>query len=133
MELLRVDRRLQRDRTGRVAVALGILDAHPDWGYGRDYVWAIWLMLQQDFPGDYVIAMGEAHSVRDLCEIAFGHVGMTWKDHVVLDDKFCRQTEVNALVGEASKARDTLGWKPQTSFQDLVTMMVDAALAGLRR
>jgi GDPmannose 4,6-dehydratase len=115
------------------AVALGNLDAKRDWGYAPDFVRAMWLMLQQDEPDDYVIATGEAHSVRELCEVAFAHAGLNWENHVVLDEKFRRPAEVDALVGDASKARQVLGWKPEVDFRELVTMMVDAALAELRR
>src|SRR5713101_4714873 len=115
------------------AVALGNLDAKRDWGYAPDFVRAMWLMLQQDEPDDYVIATGEAHSVRELCEVAFAHAGLAWEDHVVLDEKFRRPAEVDALVGDASKARQVLGWKPEVDFRELVTMMVDSAMAELRR
>jgi GDPmannose 4,6-dehydratase len=93
----------------------------------------MWLMLQQDEPDDYVIATGEAHSVRELCEVAFAHAGLAWEDHVVLDEKFRRPAEVDALVGDSSKARQVLGWKPEVDFRELVTMMVDSAMADLRR
>ena len=107
-------------------LALGNLDAERDWGFAGDYVEAMWQMLQQDVPDDYVIATGETHSVRRFCEIAFEHVGLRWEDHVVIDPKFMRPAEVDLLIGDASKARAVLGWKPRTSFEDLVTMMVDA-------
>jgi GDPmannose 4,6-dehydratase len=115
------------------AVALGNLDAQRDWGYAPDFVRAMWFMLQQDEPDDYVIATGEAHSVRELCEVAFTHAGLAWEDHVVLDEKFRRPAEVDALVGDATKAREVLGWKPEVDFRELVTMMVDAAFAELQR
>jgi GDPmannose 4,6-dehydratase len=115
------------------AVALGNLDAQRDWGYAPDFVRAMWFMLQQDEPDDYVIATGEAHSVRELCEVAFTHAGLAWEDHVVLDEKFRRPAEVDALVGDATKAREVLGWKPEVDFRELVTMMVDSAMAELRR
>jgi GDPmannose 4,6-dehydratase len=107
---------------------LGNLNGCRDWGFAGDYVEAMWLMLQQDEPDDYVIATGETHSVRELCELAFGHVGLDYDDHVVIDERFFRPAEVDLLVGDASKAHEVLGWKPRTSFADLVTMMVDADL-----
>jgi GDPmannose 4,6-dehydratase len=108
------------------SLPLGNLDAERDWGFAGDYVEAMWLMLQQDKPDDYVIASGATHSVRRFCEIAFGHVGLAWEDHVTVDEKFMRPAEVDLLIGDAAKARATLGWAPRTSFEDLVTMMVDA-------
>jgi GDPmannose 4,6-dehydratase len=113
------------------SLSLGNLDAHRDWGFAGDYVRAMWLMLQQEKADDYVIATGESHSVRELVEIAFGHVGLDWQKHVRLDPKFLRPAEVDHLIGDASKARDTLGWKPAVDFQQLVKMMVDADLARL--
>ncbi len=108
---------------------LGNLDAKRDWGYAGDYVQAMWLMLQQDEPRDYVISSGETHSVREFCEIAFAHAGLDWHDHVVSDPRFFRPAEVNLLLGDASLAKQQLGWRPQTSFEGLVRMMVDADLA----
>ena len=105
---------------------LGNLDAQRDWGFAGDYVEAMWLMLQQDVPEDFVICTGETHSVREFCEVAFGHAGLNWEDHVVIDEAFFRPAEVDLLVGEAAKAEELLGWKPGTSFENLVTMMVDA-------
>ena len=105
---------------------LGNLDAERDWGFAGDYVEAMWLMLQQDEPDDYVVATGETHSVRRFCEIAFGHVGLDWEDHVTIDEQFMRPAEVDLLIGDASKAKTMLGWEPRTSFEELVTMMVDA-------
>jgi GDPmannose 4,6-dehydratase len=105
---------------------LGNLDAERDWGYAGDYVEAMWLMLQQDTPDDFVVATGETHSVRRFCEIAFGHVGLSYEDHVTLNEKFMRPAEVDLLIGDPTKARTVLGWKPRTSFEELVTMMVDA-------
>jgi GDPmannose 4,6-dehydratase len=107
-------------------LSLGNLDAERDWGYAGDYVEAMWLMLQQDTPDDYVIATGETHSVRRFCEIAFEHVGLQYQDHVTINEKFMRPAEVDLLIGDASKAATVLGWKPRTSFEELVTMMVDA-------
>ena len=105
---------------------LGNLDAQRDWGFAGDYVEAMWLMLQQDAPEDFVICTGETHSVREFCEVAFGHAGLNWEDHVVIDEAFFRPAEVDLLVGDATKAEEQLGWKPGTSFDNLVTMMVDA-------
>ncbi len=110
------------------ALPLGNLDAERDWGFAGDYVEAMWMMLQQDEPSDFVIATGQTHSVRRFCEIAFEHVGLRYEDHVTVDEKFMRPAEVDLLIGDASKARATLGWAPRTTFEDLVTMMVDADL-----
>ena len=111
---------------------LGNLEAKRDWGFAGDYVEAMWLMLQQDQAEDYVIATGETHSVRELVEVAFKHVGLDWKKYVKADDKqFLRPAEVDLLVGDASKAKRNLGWKPKVSFNELVTMMVDADLKAL--
>jgi len=107
-------------------VRLGNLDARRDWGFAGDYVRAMWLMLQQDAPDDYVISTGETHSVRELCEAAFSHVGLDYQDYVKIDPKFFRPAEVDLLVGECSKAREKLGWKPTVTFRGLVEMMVDA-------
>lgn len=107
---------------------LGNLESQRDWGYARDYVRAMHLMLQQPEPDDYVVAMGQTHSVRRFCEIAFGHVGLNYQDYVMLDERFMRPAEVDLLVGDPSKAHEKLGWKPETSFEELVTMMVDADL-----
>jgi GDPmannose 4,6-dehydratase len=109
-------------------LTLGNLDARRDWGYARDYMEAAWLMLQQPEPDDYVVATGEAHSVRELLEEAFGHLDLDWQRYVETDEKYLRPSEVNSVVGDASKARRVLGWKPQTTFQELVRMMVDADL-----
>jgi GDPmannose 4,6-dehydratase len=107
---------------------LGNLDAHRDWGFAGDYVRAMWQMLQQDKADDYVIATGESHSVRELVEIAFGRVGLDWQQFVTLDPALIRPAEVDHLVGDASKARDELGWAPSVDFKGLVEMMVDADL-----
>jgi len=104
---------------------LGNLDAKRDWGYAGDYVEAMWLMLQQDEPDDYVIATGEAHSVRELLEEAFGYVGLDWRDYVEQDPRYFRPTEVDHLQGDATKARQKLGWEPKVRFRELVRMMVD--------
>jgi GDPmannose 4,6-dehydratase len=108
------------------SLALGNLDAQRDWGFAGDYVRAMWMMLQQDRPDDYVIATGESHSVRELVEGAFGHVGLDWQSYVKLDPKFLRPAEVDQLIGDSSKARKILGWTPGIDFTRLVTMMVDA-------
>jgi GDPmannose 4,6-dehydratase len=108
---------------------LGNLDSQRDWGFAGDYVEAMWLMLQQDAPGDFVVSTDVTHSVREFCEVAFGHVGLDWETHVVLDEKFMRPAEVDLLIGDSTKARSTLGWKPKVAFEELVTMMVDADLA----
>ena len=107
---------------------LGNLEGQRDWGFAGDYVDGMWRMLQQDEPGDYVVATGETHSVRDFCEVAFSHVGLNWEDHVVTDDKFFRPAEVDLLVGDPSKAKAELGWEPKVRFDGLVRMMVDADL-----
>jgi GDPmannose 4,6-dehydratase len=110
-------------------VALGTLDARRDWGFAGDYVDAMWRMLQPDEPGDYVIGTGETWSVRQLCEEAFGYVGLDWRDHVRTDPRFHRPAEVDLLVADPAKARDALGWEPTVRFRALVRMMVDADLA----
>jgi GDPmannose 4,6-dehydratase len=112
---------------------LGNLEAKRDWGYARDYVEAMWLMLQQPEPGDYVVATGEAHSVRELCEEAFGHIGLDYRKHVDVDPRYYRPTEVDYLLGDPSKAKARLGWTPRTSFRDLVRLMMDADLELARR
>ncbi|MDQ0284961.1 GDPmannose 4,6-dehydratase [Desulfofundulus luciae] len=108
---------------------LGNLESRRDWGYAGDYVQAMWLMLQQDEPDDYVIATGETHSVRELVEIAFSHAGLDWRKYVVVDPRLYRPAEVDLLQGDYSKARSKLGWEPRVSFPELVRMMVDADLA----
>jgi GDPmannose 4,6-dehydratase len=112
---------------------LGNLDAERDWGYAKDYVEAMWLMLQQDAPEDYVIATGQGHSVRRLVEIAFEQVGVDPTEHVRVDPRFLRPAEVENLIGDASKARERLGWEPRTSFEELVRLMVDSDLELLAR
>ncbi len=111
---------------------LGNLDARRDWGYAGDYVRAMWLMLQQDEPDDYVIATGETHSVRELCEVAFGYAGLDYRDYVVIDPKFFRPAEVDLLVGNPAKARAKLAWEPTVSFEELICMMVDSDLEALQ-
>jgi len=115
------------------SLALGNLDAQRDWGFSGDYVRAMWLMLQQNQPDDYVIATGESHAVRELVEVAFEHAGLEWKRYVRLDPKFLRPAEVDHLIGDASKARAALGWRPDVDFPGLVRMMVEADLARLAR
>jgi len=105
---------------------LGNLDAQRDWGFARDYVKAMWLMLQQDTADDYVVATGETHTVREFCQLAFDRVGLDWEQHVVVDEKFFRPAEVDLLIGDPAKADKVLGWRPDTSFEDLVNLMVDA-------
>ncbi len=112
---------------------LGNLDARRDWGYAPDYVHAMWLMLQQERPDDYVVATGETHSVREFCQVAFDHVGLDWEKYVIVDPKFYRPAEVDMLVGDPGKAGRVLGWKPSVTFQQLVRIMVDADLLGLQQ
>ncbi len=113
-------------------LALGNLDAKRDWGHARDYVKAMWLMLQQDKPDDYVIATSRTASVREFCQLAFGHVGLKMEDYVVVDDRFLRPAEVDVLLGNPAKAKQKLGWAPETSLEDLVGEMVEADLQRLR-
>jgi len=113
-------------------LSLGNLDACRDWGFAGDYVRAMWTMLQQDAPGDFVIGTGESHSVREFAEAAFAHAGLDWRNHVVIDPRYFRPAEVNHLCADASKARRVLGWSPEVTFQQLVRMMVDSDLAELR-
>jgi GDPmannose 4,6-dehydratase len=110
-------------------VRLGTLDAHRDWGFAGDYVDAMWRMLQQDVPDDYVIGTGHTWTVRELCDVAFDYVGLDWRKHVVQDPRLLRPAEVDLLVADSSKAARTLGWQPTVSFHELVRMMVDADLA----
>ena len=107
---------------------LGNLDAKRDWGFAGDYVQAMWLMLQQEIPDDYVIATGETHTVRDLLDLAFGRLDLDWQPYVKIDPRYYRPTEVDLLVGDAGKARKKLGWEPKVSFKELITMMTDADL-----
>ncbi len=111
---------------------LGNLDAKRDWGHARDYVEAMWLMLQAPEPDDYVIATGEVHSVRELCELAFSHVGLDYREFVALDPRYLRPAEVDYLQGDATKARTKLGWKPRVSFEQLIREMVDADMERTR-
>jgi len=111
---------------------LGNLDSRRDWGYAGDYVQAMWLMLQQDKPDDFVVATGETHSVQELCEVAFGHVGLNWQDYVAQDQKFFRPAEVDLLVGDPKKANDVLGWEPSVNFKQLTQMMVDEDIKAIK-
>jgi GDPmannose 4,6-dehydratase len=107
---------------------LGNLDARRDWGYAKEYVEAMWLMLQQKEPDDYVIATGETHSVREFLDEAFSYAGLDWRKHLKIDDRYYRPAEVDLLIGDASKAKRKLGWAPKTKFKELVRLMVDADL-----
>ncbi len=130
----KVTRAATRIKTGlQEKLYLGNLEARRDWGFAGDFVEAMWRMLQQDEPGDFVVATGEAHSVRELCEKAFGLVGLDWKGFVVEDPRYRRPAEVDHLCGDASKAGRVLGWKPQVRFDELVKMMVDADLELAKR
>lgn len=113
-------------------LALGNLDAKRDWGHARDYVKAMWLMLQQDSPDDYVVATGRTVSVRDFCNLAFSHVGLDMNDHVVVDERYLRPAEVDILLGNPAKAKENLGWTAETSLEELVSEMVEADLARLK-
>lgn len=118
------------DRDG--CVHLGWLEAQRDWGYAKEYVEAMWQMLQQDEPKDYVIGTNTAHTVRDLCRIAFAHAGLNWEEHVISDDAFRRPTEIGALKGDYSAAKRDFGWEPRTTFEELIGMMVDSDLQIFR-
>jgi GDPmannose 4,6-dehydratase len=113
-------------------VAMGNMEAKRDWGFAGDYVEAMYLMMQQEIPDDFVIATGETHTIQELCEEAFEYVGENWKDHVVIDKRFVRPTETGPLIGDASKAKKILGWTPKTTFKELVHLMVDAHIARLK-
>ncbi|MCY7391182.1 MAG: GDP-mannose 4,6-dehydratase [Leptolyngbyaceae cyanobacterium CAN_BIN12] len=110
---------------------LGNLDAQRDWGYAKDYVKAMWSMLQQDKPDDYVVATGETHSIREFLDIAFGHVNLDWKNYVEFDERYLRPTEVDLLIGDPTKVKETLGWEPSVTFEELVYLMVEADLQAL--
>jgi GDPmannose 4,6-dehydratase len=112
---------------------LGNIDAKRDWGFAGDFVEAMWLMLQQDEPDDYVIATGVTTTVRDMCRLAFGHVGLNYEDFVVVDPAFFRPAEVDVLLGDPTKARERLGWVPRTTLATLIPMMVEADLARVAR
>jgi GDPmannose 4,6-dehydratase len=111
---------------------LGTLDVQRDWGYAADFVEAMWSMLQRDRADDYVLATGRAHTIRECVERAFDHVGLEWREFVVLDQEFARPAEPEPLVGDATKARRELGWQPRTSFEEMIALMVDHELARLR-
>ncbi len=113
-------------------IRIGNLDSKRDWGYAGDYVQAMWLMLQQDEPDDYIIATGQTHSVERLLEVAFGHVGLNWRDYAIQDPRFMRPAEVDLLVGDPTKAHAKLGWEPEVSFEELIGMMVESDLKKLR-
>ena len=113
-------------------LALGNLDAKRDWGYAKEYVEAMWLMLQQDKPDDYVVATGETHSVKEFLEESFAHVGLDWEKYVVQDQRYMRPAEVDLLIGDPTKAEKHLGWKPKTKFKDLVKIMVEADIELLK-
>jgi GDPmannose 4,6-dehydratase len=113
-------------------LVLGNLDAKRDWGYAPEYVEAMWLMLQQERPGDYVIATGETHTVRELCEVAFSLVGLDWKKYVISDERYYRPAEVDLLLGDPTRAKNVLGWEPKVKFHELVNIMLQADLEKLR-
>ena len=130
----KITRAVGRIRLGlQEKLFLGNLDARRDWGFAGDYVEAMWRMLQHDAPGDYVVAMGESHSVRDFVEGAFAHAGLDWKDHVEIDPRYFRPAEVDHLEGDPSRAKGELGWRPRVSFDELLKMMVDHDLELARR
>jgi GDPmannose 4,6-dehydratase len=130
----KVTRAAARIKAGLEAkLYLGNLDAKRDWGYAKEYVEAMWLMLQQDEPDDYVVATGETHSVRELLEEAFSHTGLDWRKHVEIDARYYRPAEVDLLIGDASKAKSKFGWEARTKFKDLVKLMVDADLETARK
>jgi len=129
----KITRAAARIKLGRQSsLSLGSLDARRDWGYAGDYVDAMWRMLQQSSPRDYVIGTGRTHSVRELVEVAFGHVGLDWQKHVVTDPRYMRPAEVDLLQADPSKACRELAWSPKVGFEELVGMMVDADLARLQ-
>lgn len=113
-------------------VALGNMDAKRDWGFAGDYVEAMWLILQEEKPDDFVIATGETHTIKELCEEAYGYAGEDWEKHVIVDSRFLRPTETGPLIGDSSKAKKVLGWEPKVHFKELVRMMVDAHIARLK-
>ena len=116
----------------RSELRLGNLEARRDWGHARDYVHAMYLMLQHDQPDDFVVATGETHSVRDFCDAAFSQVNLNYADYVVIDERFCRPAEVDLLIGDAAKAKEQLGWRPTCTFADLVAEMVESDIAALQ-
>jgi GDPmannose 4,6-dehydratase len=114
-------------------LALGNLDAQRDWGFAGDYVRAMWMMLQQDKPDDYVVSTGETHEVRELCRLAFAAAGLDWEQHVITDERFLRPSEVDLLVGDPTHAHNVLGWKRDVDFPGLVNMMVEADMEAVRK
>ncbi|QMS89043.1 GDP-mannose 4,6-dehydratase [Nostoc edaphicum CCNP1411] len=131
-----VTRKITRAVAGIVAgkqkkIYMGNLDAKRDWGYAKDYVKAMWLMLQKDQPDDYVISTGETHSVREFLELAFSYVNLNWQDYVEFDERYLRPSEVELLIGDSTKARQKLGWTPSVTFEELVSLMVEADLQAL--
>jgi len=123
----------RKSRPGcRNKLYLGNLDAKRDWGYAKEYVEAMWLMLQQDQPDDYVIATNETHSIREFLDVAFGHAGLDWRKYVEIDPRYYRPAEVDLLIGDYSKAKKQLGWEPQTKFAALARLMVDADIKLLK-
>jgi GDPmannose 4,6-dehydratase len=110
---------------------LGNLDSKRDWGYAKDYVRAMWLMLQQEKPADFVVATGETHAIKEFLEVAFSYAGLNWQDYVEFDPRYLRPAEVELLIGDSTKARQQLGWEPSVTFQELVHLMVDADLQAL--
>ncbi|MEH2167488.1 MAG: GDP-mannose 4,6-dehydratase [Nostoc sp.] len=131
-----VTRKITRAVAGIVAgkqkkIYMGNLDAKRDWGYAKDYVKAMWLMLQKDQPDDYVIATGETHSVQEFLELAFSYVNLNWQDYVEFDERYLRPSEVELLIGDSTKAREKLGWTPSVTFEELVSLMVEADLQAL--
>ena len=128
----KITRAVARITAGRQKkLYLGNLDAKRDWGYAKDYVKAMWLMLQQDAPDDYVVATGETHSVEEFLQAAFGHVNLKWQDYVEFDERYLRPAEVDLLIGDPSKAKEKLGWEPSVTFDELVKLMVEADLNAI--
>lgn len=130
----KITRAVARIKAGlQKKIYLGNLDAKRDWGYAKDYVRAMWLMLQQDQPDDYVVATNETHSIREFLDIAFTHVGLTWQDYVEFDERYLRPAEVDLLIGDPSKAKEKLGWEPSVTFEELVKLMVDSDREALEK
>ena len=128
------DRAVARIKAGLIdEVRLGNLEAQRDWGHAADYVEAMWLMLQQDSPDDYVICTGETHTVQRLCEVAFGAADLDWEQYVKVDEKFYRPAEVELLIGDASKAEEKLSWKPKISFEQLIAEMVESDVEAVAK
>jgi GDPmannose 4,6-dehydratase len=130
----KITRAVARIKAGlQKKIYLGNLDAKRDWGYAKDYVRAMWLMLQQEQPDDYVVATNETHSIREFLDIAFTHVGLTWQDYVEFDERYLRPAEVDLLIGDPSKAKEKLGWEPSVTFEELVKLMVDSDREALEK